>query len=144
MKKVLMAAALFTAITVSAQQNGNRDFAKDLSVEEMATLKTKKMTLALALDEKQSDKVYKLVLNQVKDRKEMMAARKAQGEKPTFNKEEKLARMNARLDKRIAIQKQMKSILTEAQFEEFKKLEKHNRKRGHKRGDRTKKRHSRK
>ena len=47
MKKVLMVVALFSAIAVSAQRDGGRSFTKDLSVEELATLKTKKMTSKL-------------------------------------------------------------------------------------------------
>ena len=73
----------------------------------------------------------------------MRDARRANGEKPTLTKEQRLEKMNKRLDKRIALQNKMKTILTEDQFQEFKRMEKHDRKRGGRKG-KMKSRHGRK
>jgi len=128
MRNVMMTIVLLAVFTASAQDRG-RNFIKDLSVEEVATLKTKKLTLDLALDQSQSDKVYAIVLDQAKDRKAMMEARKSQGEKTALTKAQKVAEANERLDKRIATQNKMKQILTSTQFEEFRKMDdKHKRK----------------
>jgi len=127
MKKIMIVAALIAATTLSAQRhNGGRGLEKDLSAEEIATLRTKKMTLDLALDKNQADKVYTLVLDQAKDRKAQMEARKAKGkneERPKLTKEERFERANTHLDKRIAMQNEMKAILTDTQFEQYKRME---------------------
>lgn len=136
MKKLIMTVALLAAITASAQRHEGKDFTKDLSPEEVATLKTKKMTLDLALDKKQSDKVYTIVLDQVKDRKAMAVNRKEKGERPELTKEERFTKMNKRLDKRIAVQNEMKAILTESQFEQYKNSQERNGKKGKKKGSR--------
>lgn len=137
MKKLMMIAVLFASVTMIAQRGprqGNDRMGKDLTAEQIATLQTKKMTLELALDNSQSDKIYKVVLAQAKDRKAMMEARKSKDDKPELTKEQRYAQTNERLDKRIAFQKEMKSILTE---EQFKKFEKTTAKRGQK-GKRSK------
>ena len=139
MKKLIMAIAVLGAFTVSAQRHGEGKISKDLSAEQIATLRTKKMTLALALDDKQSDKVYTVLLDQAKDRKAMITNRKSKEEKPELTKEERFAKTNERLDKRIAVQNEMKAILTDSQFEQYKKMNSK-----HRKGNKKKGRHARK
>lgn len=125
MNKLIMAFLVLATISMSAQRGprgGEDRKGKDLTVEQMATLKTKKMTLALALDNNQSKKVYNVLLAQAKDRKQAMEARKTQTEKPELTKEQKFAKTNERLDKQIAMQQEMQSILSEDQFKQFKKM----------------------
>ncbi|MBD0833619.1 hypothetical protein [Aestuariibaculum sediminum] len=91
----------------------------DLSPEQAATLKTKKMTLHLDLTTKQQDEIYKLNLENAKARKEMMANLKAKREhgelkKPT--QEQRYKMMNARLDHQIDEKAKMKTILNSEQF----------------------------
>lgn len=138
----MMVIALLAVVTVSAQRHGGRGLKKDLSTEELATLRTKKMTLDLALDKKQSDKVYKLVLEEAKERKTQMAARKSKNgeDRPELTKEQKFERANTRLDKRIAMQNEMKAILTDAQFRQYREMMGKKQKKGGKRGHKKERR----
>ena len=83
---------------------------KDLSPEQMATLRTKKMTLSLDLSKAQQDKVYALHLDEAKTRKEQRAKRNHNKgtEKPNLSSDEKFNKMNERLDKKIAAKNKMK------------------------------------
>jgi len=139
MKKLFVVALLILSGSVFAQrpmhreakkQHHKKEFMKDLSAEQLATLKTKKMTLALDLNKGQQDKMYSLNLAGTKDRKQQMEARKkaigkAEGKKPKLSSEEKFQRMNTQLDKKIAFKNNVKSILSEAQFQKWERLQKH-------------------
>jgi len=60
MKKLVIAILVIAAISVSAQNHnmkGKRGDMKDLTPEQTATLQTKKMTLALDLNESQQSKI---------------------------------------------------------------------------------------
>ena len=111
----------FTAITATAQRGQGRAMEK-LSAEDAATLQTKKMTLALALDESQVNKVYQLNLQQAKSRKTRKEARKSSQEKTEISQEDRLKRQNEMLDKKIALQNEMKNILSEDQFKQWRRM----------------------
>ncbi|MEP0262655.1 hypothetical protein [Dokdonia sp.] len=120
MKHILTLIALCLTITVAAQRGPHRE-RTPLNPEEQATLQTKKMTLALALDTQQADKVYQIQLEQARKRKAFLDKRKKEeGAKPT--KEQRLEMQNKKLDAMIAVQNEMKKILTEDQFKEWKTL----------------------
>lgn len=99
-----------------------RDDAQNFTAAERASLHTKKMTLALALDNAQSKKVYAVILPKVEQRMATKAAKKEQQERQKPSKEERFKRINMRLDTKIAFQNEMKSILTEPQFEQWHRL----------------------
>jgi len=145
MKKLMMMFLVLATVSMSAQRgprSGEERRGNDMTAEQVATLSTKKMTLALALDDNQSKKVYTVLLDQAKDRKAMQAERKANKEKPALTKEQRYAMQNERLDKQIAMQiamqEKMQKILSEDQFKQFKKM---NTKRKGKRGDKGKRGH---
>ena len=130
------------------QENKKERLEKRMQLEpqEMAELKTKKMTLHLDLTEAQQSKVMALNLEQAKTRKEQFKKRldkKESSEKAKTTKEEKLKMMNAKLDAQIATKKQMKDILSENQYEKWEKSEmKRNHGRKHnKKGDKGKRNH---
>ncbi|MCB0465693.1 MAG: hypothetical protein KDC78_08490 [Aequorivita sp.] len=116
MKKVLiifMALATFAlnAQNKNAERKENRKEMKaNLTPEQRADLKTKKMTLALDLTISQQQKVKQLIL-------------KAENEKPErpenwkeMTDTQKYEAKSAMMDKRIAMKKDLKEILTEAQM----------------------------
>jgi len=141
MKKLMMMFLVLATVSMSAQRgpiSGEERRGNDMTAEQVATLSTKKMTLALSLDDNQSKKVYTVLLDQAKDRKAMQAERKANKEKPELTKKQRYAMQNERLDKQIAMQEKMQSILSEDQFKQFKKM---NAKRKGKRGDKGKRGH---
>jgi hypothetical protein len=130
MKKVLLIALAFISIQAIAQERrgqhrkgGGKErtqMMKDLTPEQAATLQTKKMTLRLDLTEGQQKEIYKINLANAKERKakiEEIKKLRERNEKPS--KESRYNMMNERLDKQIAMKKQMKSILSEEQYKRF-------------------------
>ena len=137
MKHITLIAIALITLNVTAQRpegehrkhdkKERRDKFKDFTAEEIATLQTKKMTLALDLSEAQKDDVYKLNLEAAKERKEKMKAReaqKAEGKKTELSKDERYQLANERLDKQIAHKKALKSILSKEQFEKWEQAQK--------------------
>jgi len=143
MKKLVIAILVIAAISVSAQNHnmkGKRGDMKDLTPEQTATLQTKKMTLALDLNESQQSKIKYILTEDAKTRKSKMEAYKAskdEGEK-VMSADEKYARQNERLDHQIARKKEMKSFLTPEQFQKYEKMSHRKNMHGHKKreGDR--------
>lgn len=128
--KVFVVIALTSTIMVSAQQQrhswGKGKYHKEFTVEQLATLKTKKMTLALDLSEKQQREVMTLHMAEVEYRKTKMEERQAKKESGELKKptaEERYAMQNAKLDRMIAQQKQLKEILSNEQYDQWKKMQ---------------------
>ena len=144
MKKLILIAIAFIGLQATAQQqrkqgpnNGDRgEKMMNLTPEEMATLQTKRMILALDLNESQQKKIQKINLENATIRKAHMAERKAKREAGTAekpSKEERLKMMNAMLDHKIEMKAKMKTILNEEQFDKWEKAQArmaHNKKRG--------------
>ena len=107
---------------------------QNLTPEQHAELVSKKMTLALDLTEGQQREVQKLALEKAKDRKELQEKRKAKKE---FSETERFESKVARLDRKIAYKKEMKSILNEDQYKKWergKDAQKREKRKGHKKG----------
>lgn len=120
MRKLAIIAIAFITLTATAQRgNKNKERGNNLSIEEIARLKTKKMTLALVLNEDQIKEVHTLNIEQTKKRKTMRDARKNEKEdtqKNHFEQREKI------LDNRIAVQNRMQDILDKEQFILWRKI----------------------
>lgn len=139
---------LVGATAVAQEKSGGHHRGKmnDMTPEQMATLQTKKMTLALDLSESQQSQIQALNLENVKVRKTKMEERKAKkevGERKKRTSEERYAMSNARLDAQIAQKEEMKKILSEKQMEKWEKMKhgkrKHKGRKGKgKKGDRKK------
>ena len=150
MKRLVVLICVLATFSLSAQEGarGKRSgqgpgMMKDLTAEEAATLKTKKMTLGLDLTEAQQDKIYQINLKNAQDRKARMEEFKKKREagelsKPT--KYEILKKVNERLDNQIAHKKEMKSILNQDQYE---KWQRNAQRRGHKKKSTRKQRFKR-
>ena len=142
MKKLILIAIAFIGLQATGQQqrkqglnNGDRgEKMMNLSPEEMATLQTKKMILALDLNESQQKEIQKINLENATIRKAHMAERKVKREEGAApSKEERLKMMNAMLDHKIEMKAKMKTILNEEQFDKWEKAQArmaHNKKRG--------------
>ncbi len=144
MKKALIILLAISALQVTAQEKkkelhkegqGHRmEAMKDLTPEETATLRTKKMTLHLDLNAEQQNKIQALNLEEAKLRKSKMEehrAMKDSDEKKTITKEDKLKMMNARLDHQIAMKQKMKSILNAEQYAKWETSQGKMEQRGH-------------
>ena len=127
MKKIFSLAilALLTASTFGQEhQKKNNRF--DLTPDQIAEIQTKKMVLHLELSEKQQQQILEINKRNAFDRKQNMEEHKPlreKGQKP--NSDELANRLNVRLDKQIAHQKEMKKILNEKQFETWKNSRNH-------------------
>jgi len=146
MKNLMLIAMAFIMLQANAQDH-KKDHPKkdkkehmqrhmDFTPEQMATLRTKKMTLSLDLTAAQQKSIHKIILANAKARKAKMEAHKKmkaanKGEKPS--KEARFKMMNTKLDQQIAIKKQMKAVLSKEQFEKFEKdaKQKHMKQRKH-------------
>lgn len=144
MKNLLLIALSFFTLNAMSQehQNGERrakakKIAKEMSAEDMASLKSKKMTLHLDLSEAQQKQVYNLILGEAQHRKQKMTERKAKKEnKKELSKDDYVKLQNERLDQQIAFKAKMKTILTEAQYEKFEKMKPKKRRKKGKRKER--------
>ncbi len=121
MKYLLTTMLLCLTMTVAAQRGNDHQRRAQLNPEQQATLTTKKMTLALDLTTQQEDKVYKVQLAQAQKRKAFMAERKKE-DRSALTKEQRFELETKKLDHRIAVQREMKSILTADQFELWRKM----------------------
>ena len=126
MKKLILIAIAFISINAMAQEKGShqkgKQLFKDMSAEDIATLRTKQLTLDLNLNEVQQDEIYELELENSKARKAKREARKTsekQSEQKERTSEERFAAINAKLDAQIAHKNKMRSILDTSQFEKW-------------------------
>ncbi len=134
MKKLAIIVVLLSGITLTAQRHeGKRNGMQDLTPQQEATLRTKKMTLELDLNQTQQKEIESMLLANAelrKTKREQWKAKKVDGAKPT--KEERFAMQNERLDNKIAHKAEMKKLLTEAQFAKWEKMN-DDKRQGHKR-----------
>jgi LAS superfamily LD-carboxypeptidase LdcB len=114
MKKILFLMTLL-AIGISQAQNTKRD----RSPKQVASIQSKKMTLALDLDATQQARVEQLLLVNAKERQTHKMNKK---DRVQLNDLEKLTRMETMLDKRIAVKREMKSILNADQYKSWEKM----------------------
>lgn len=127
MKRVVLVLLCMASMAAMAQKDGKhqRDAMDKMTPEQRATLKTKKMTLALDLTDAQQKQIQQLHLEDMKTRKSAMEARKAErknGESEKRTSEERYAMMNDRLDRMIAHKTEMKEILSDEQYERWEKM----------------------
>ena len=127
-KLIVIALALISIQAIAQSEKRDRSERSQkmntFSAEEMATLKTKKMTLFLDLNGSQQTEVQKVNLKNATLRKAMMEKRKARRESGTAQRPTKEARFkmeNARLDHKIAVKAQMKKILDKEQYTRWEK-----------------------
>lgn len=138
MKRFVIILFVFTAFNLQAQdkQEMKKRGQHDFTPEQVATLKTKKMTLHLNLSESQQSKIYNLNLEQAQNRKAKLEEKKSKGsseERSKLSQKEKYKIANNRLDAQIAQKKAMRNVLNEEQFAKWEKGHKINKKLGHRR-----------
>lgn len=129
MKRLVVIMILLMSVGVFAQRHQGSKMGKgyksDLTAEQLATLHTKKLTLALDLTTRQQKQVMEISLEQAETRKakhEEIKAKKESGEWKKPSADERFAMENARLDRQIAHHQRMKEVLDEEQYQTWKKL----------------------
>lgn len=142
---MIMALMLMAGFAMNAQKNQEgapHKFQRaEMTPEQMATLQSKKMAIALDLSAKQQQQVYDLNLERAQKAKERMdqwKAKKANGDAPQRpTAEQRFQMKNAMLDNQLALQDKMKQILNPDQYDQWKKMRHH-------KADQAKKRFSQK
>ncbi len=138
MKKLMVIILMMAEIAVVAQEQDvkvKREAMKDLTPEQLATLQTKKMTLALDLNESQRTKMISMFTEDAKSRKvKKQAFKKRKEEGVTMSSDEKFTIQHERLDHKIARKNEKKTILTEDQYAKWEKM--NHRRRIHSKGKR--------
>ena len=97
----------------------------DMTAEQLATLQTKKLVLALDLTSSQQKDIMEINFAQAEMRKakrEELKTKKEKGELKKLTADERFEMANARLDAQIAHHQRMKEVLTEDQYKTWKKL----------------------
>lgn len=134
MKKAMIIFMALATFAISAQNKNNDRMAHrqhlqdNLTPEQKADLHSKKMTLSLDLNEAQQAKIKQVFLNMLKD-----SPKRTEGRKEMTDTQKYEAK-SAMLDRKIAMKKALKEILTEEQFAKWEKSKQHKprRFRGHK------------
>ena len=134
MKKVLVTTVLLIGLMGYSQRGQHFDSEqrgmKEMTPEQVAILKTKKMTLALDLSADQQKEIQKLNLENAKEREALKLERKVKKEKAEQSKpsaDERFDFQNERLDRMIAQKGKMKQILSEEQFQKWERVNHHRR-----------------
>ena len=128
MKKTMALCALLIGLGASAQHrphhpdHGNENNT-ELSAEQRATIQSKRLTLALGLDQQQQEQIAALLKTRLDERTEWKEKRKSK--EGSTQQKDAVSRYNAlinRLDREIAFQDDIKGILTDSQFEQWRSL----------------------
>lgn len=124
MKKIMIILFLGTTL-LSFGQNENRQkkMNEDFTSEQKAILRTKQMTLELDLTDAQQKQMLSLNKKWAEEKTSQKAAMKSLN-KEEMTSTEKFNHMNAMLDSKIARQNEVKKILTEDQYNHWKKSSK--------------------
>ncbi|MDC6365708.1 MULTISPECIES: hypothetical protein [Flavobacteriaceae] len=129
MKRLAVALMLLTTVGVMAQRHEGRQMREvekmDMTAEQMATLHTKKLTLALDLSQAQQNQIMQISLEDAEARKskwEEVKVKKEGGEWTKPTPDERFEMENARLDRQIAHQQKMKEVLSDEQYQTWKKM----------------------
>jgi len=126
-KVILIAVLAITTSTTSAQKHMNSPKSQfkqkeHFSSEQLASLKSKKMTLRLNLDKSQQKAVYDVTLNNIKKYKRQKKLRKMalkEGNQATYL--DVFNHLNNRLNNQIALQRNFRRILNDRQFMQWRK-----------------------
>lgn len=154
MKKLIILALALITFQANAQRDQDKEDRHhdrterldDFTPQQIATLKTKQMTLALDLSESQQKKIQDFNFEEATFRKTKMEERKKErieGERKKPTKEERFEMMNSKLDHQIKQKQTLKKILTEDQFEKFEASKKKHKKQNGKKGKKRERKHDR-
>lgn len=125
MKKWILAGLLLFGLSATAQRmqrdwQGRKQM-PEFSTDEMAALQSKQMTLALDLSTAQEQQLQQLLAKRIADRRERWEAH----QKDTIamaDPHQRYVRMSERLDREIAFRRELRKVLGEASYEQWKVL----------------------
>ena len=125
MKKWIITCLLLAGLSATAQhmprEGHGRPPMQEFSADEMATLQSKKMTLALDLSSNQQQELKTLLTKRLRQRQEMRQAHQ-KDTAALADPQKRFQRMNERLDSEIAFRQELKKILSEPQYETWRQM----------------------
>lgn len=120
----LLCLICFTGMAQRADHNHRQqEMFKELSVAQIATLKTKRLTIALLLNPQQQEKMQDLIENEVRFKKETIRKRAETTLAKPLTALERFERENTKLERQIAFQNNMQQLLTPEQFTKWQKMQ---------------------
>lgn len=126
MKQFSLLLALFTFISLSAQKKNHKK--SDFTTEQKTQLIIKKLTNALELSDKQSQKIAPLVAIKVQQMKEHRATGAKKHQK--VSSDEKFQMAMSHLDQQAKMQAEIKKILSKDQYTQWKAMQKRHHRKG--------------
>jgi len=123
MKRIFSMLLILVGLTTFAQESRGRD--KDPTIEEMATLRAKRLMMQLDLNTEQEAKLKKLYTNRIESKKELLERQK---ENPKNSEAERYDMREERLEMSEEEIEELRAILTEAQFLKWEQLQEKRRK----------------
>lgn len=127
---IVITLALFTlnGVAQEKRKRGSQDdykmeLRKEMTPEDIADLKAKKLTLRLDLTDAQQNEAHKIILKQSKSNQDLRKEHKTNGEKREKPSKDTFVKMqNHKLDQLIAMKREMKTILSPEQYAQFEKM----------------------
>ncbi|MGB3607927.1 MAG: hypothetical protein WA775_07715 [Psychroserpens sp.] len=144
MKHLFLIALALVSLQATAQDNKKSDrkakaeTMRNMSAEDQAAIATKKLTLALDLNDDQQAKINTVMLEEATLRKQKRSEREDMKDAEK-SEDAKIQAMKERLDREIMMNDKMKSILTAEQFEKWSSMKDKRKKRGKRKGDKNSK-----
>lgn len=136
MKTWMLACLLLAGLSVAAQhmprKGHGRQHMQELPADELAVLQSKQMTLALDLSAAQEQQLRQLLPGRIEARRAMREAYR-KDTTGMADPHQRYQRMIERLDSEIAFRRELKKILGEAPYEQWKQAQTP-RKMGHRQG----------
>lgn len=125
MKKWIMTCLLLAGLSVTAQHmpregHGRRQM-QEFSADQMATLQSKKMMLALDLTSNQQQELKTLFARRIEQRHQMRQAHQ-KDTAALADPQKRYQFMDERLDSEIAFRQELKKILNEPQYEKWRQM----------------------
>src|SRR5690606_7721806 len=139
MRNLVLAIALMMGLSTMAQRSqpekSHKGYIMNMSTEQMVTLQTKRMTLALDLTDAQQKKIQSMNLENAANRAEKMKEMKAKKESGDLKRptsDDRYAMQLAMLDHQIAQKEKMRNILDKEQYGKWEKMKRS--REGHQKG----------
>lgn len=125
MKKWILAGLLLCGLSAAAQrmhrEGHGRQQMQELTADETASLQSKQMTLALDLSAAQEQQLQKLLAKRNADRRAMREAHQ-KDTAAMADPHKRYERMSERLDREIAFRRELRNVLGESAYEQWKAL----------------------
>lgn len=127
MRNWIFTGLLFLGLSLSAQRSPGHDTAHSdapkLTSEQIATLQSKRLTLALDLNETQENQIRELLEERIASRREHFNQRRERMDSTGMHRQwPGFDSMDQHLDDQIAFQRELQEILSEEQYQQWKAM----------------------